>query len=88
MTRQNKLLKRFLTKPIKKDLTYQELKRLLEGLGYREDDGEGSRVSFYHPQTGDVIDLHKPHPGNELKIYQVKMIQNKIHEILLTVDRL
>ena len=82
MSKQAKLLNKFLATPIKRDLTYAELKTLLESLGYQEREGSGSRVSFYHAILDDMIDLHKPHPNNELKLYQVKQVQKKLHEIL------
>ena len=82
MSKQTKLLNKFLAIPIKRDLTYPELKTLLESLGYQEHEGAGSRVSFSHPILDDMIDLHKPHPNNELKLYQAKQIQKKLREIV------
>jgi CHAT domain-containing protein len=43
-----KLLDRFLIQPIKKDLTFNELKTLLTSLGYQKIQGSRSRVKFYH----------------------------------------
>lgn len=82
MSKKDKLLRKFLAKPLKRDLTYTELQTLFESLGYREIQGQGSRVSFYHKQLDDMLDLHKPHPGNELKLYQVRLIQQKLREIV------
>ena len=56
------------------DFTYQELRTLLVSMGYTEDHKgkpSGSRVSFVHLINQHVIILHKPHPGNILKRYQV-----------------
>jgi hypothetical protein len=75
MSRQNKLLIRLLGRP--RDFTYDELKSLLQGLGdVEEHKGKtsGSRVAFIHNQTQHIIRLHKPYPGNELKLYQVDQI--------------
>lgn len=82
MSKKDKLLRKFLAKPLKRDLTYTELRTLLDSLGYREIQGQGSRVSFYHEQLDDMLDLHKPHPGNELKLYQVRLVQQKLCEII------
>ena len=82
MSKQEKLLNKFLATPIRRDLTFHELQTLLESLGYHLSEGAGSRVSFYHPLLDDMIDLHKPHPNNELKLYQIKQIQKKLREIL------
>lgn len=82
MGKKDKLLRKFLARPLKRDLTYTELRTLLESLGYREVQGQGSRVNFYHEQLDDMLDLHKPHPGNELKLYQVRLIQQKLREVI------
>lgn len=73
MSKHDKLLKRFLTKP--RDFTYDELRAFLTGLGYDECNigrTSGSRVAFINSKTGHIIRLHKPHPGNELKRYQIE----------------
>ena len=75
MSKKEKLIKRLLSKP--KDFTYNELRRLLAFLGYFENNGgktSGSRVSFYNSKTNHIIRLHKPHPGNELKQYQIEQL--------------
>jgi hypothetical protein len=74
MTRKEKLLKRFLNKP--KDFTWEELVNLLFSFGFEEDSpGKtgGSRRKFIN-QSGLVISLHKPHPNNILKRYQIEQI--------------
>ncbi|VVH58508.1 hypothetical protein BSPWISOX_786 [uncultured Gammaproteobacteria bacterium] len=48
MSKKYKLLDRFLIQPIKKDLTFNELKTLLTSLGYQKIQGSRSRVKFYH----------------------------------------
>ena len=71
MTRRDKLVARFRRRP--KDLTWDELVRLLEALGYTETrTGKtgGSRRRFVHP-TAPAIALHKPHPGNIVKTYVI-----------------
>lgn len=82
MSKKDKLLKRFLQSPIRKDLTFTELELLLTTIGYQktEGTGTGSAVKFYHPKKDDLINLHKPHPGNILKVYLVKQIQLKLKE--------
>jgi len=72
MSQRDKLRKRLLEKP--RDFTYDEAKAFLSQLGYSEDNRghtSGSRVAFVHTQTRHIIRLHKPHPGNMLKIYQI-----------------
>ena len=72
MTKAEKLLKRFLSQP--KDFTYDELCRLLGTLGYFEQHGSGSRVVFSNEKIKHHIKLHKPHPCNVLKRYQIDLI--------------
>lgn len=72
MSKTDKLLKRFLSKPT--DFTYSELKRFLSTYGYKEaktGKASGSRVAFINYKTRHIIRLHKPHPHPELKQYQL-----------------
>ena len=74
MTKKEKLLKRFLSKP--KDFTWEELNRLLSGLGFDEvktGKTSGSRRRFMN-SSGVIISIHKPHPRNILKTYQIEQI--------------
>ncbi len=82
MSKIDKLINRLKQKP--KDFTYDEAKKLLENLGfYEENKGKtsGSRVSFINDELNEKIDLHKPHPNNELKMYVVKNLLEKLYEI-------
>jgi hypothetical protein len=81
MSKEEKLIIKFLQKP--KDFTYDELKKMLNGFGYIEDQNgktSGSRVAFIHDKTKHIIRLHKPHPGNELKMYQIDLIRKELEE--------
>lgn len=67
-----KLVIRFLACPV--DLRWDEMVRLLNHFGYYEmSRGKtgGSRRKFVDANK-NVIALHKPHPSNVLKIYQVR----------------
>ncbi len=81
MSKKDKLLKKFLEKPIRKDLTFDELSSLLTSCGYKKIEGKGSAVKFYNEKEDNLINLHKPHPSNVLKVYLVKQIQVKLKEI-------
>jgi hypothetical protein len=68
-----KLLERFLRFP--KDFTWDELNRLLRKYDYIQNNKgktSGSRVVFENKNSDISLDLHKPHPKNILKPYQVK----------------
>jgi len=74
MTRQEKRLQRFKSKPT--DFSWAELQSLLAGFGYEFAVGGrtgGSRVRFVHPDRPPII-MHKPHPTLLLKRYQLEQI--------------
>jgi len=74
MARKNKLAERLKGKP--RDFTWDELEKLLSSFGYelaKQGKTGGSRRRFVHP-VAPAISLHKPHPGNILKRYQVEQI--------------
>lgn len=81
MSKKDKLLKKFLEKPPKKDLTFNDLETLLISCGFFKVDGAGSAVKFYNEGKDLLINLHKPHPSNILKVYIMKQIQIKLKEV-------
>lgn len=81
MSRKEKLKEKLLSKP--KDFSYDELKSLLNGLGYVETNKgktSGSRVAFVNKENSHIIRLHKPHPKNILKAYQVDLIIEELRK--------
>lgn len=80
MSRLEKEIERLKSKP--KDYTYDEVKNLLNKLGFYENNKgrtSGSRVEFINEKNVQ-IELHKPHPKNILKHYQIKDIIEKLKE--------
>ena len=80
MSKEEKLIKRLLSKP--KDFTYSELRKILISFGYKECQSgktSGSRVAFIEPKSNHIIRLHKPHPNNELKRYQIEQVIEELH---------
>jgi len=80
MSRLEKEIERLKSKP--KDYTYDEVKSLLNKFGFYENNKgrtSGSRVEFI--KNGEVeIELHKPHPKNIIKPYQIKIIIKKLKD--------
>lgn len=72
MSKQDKLLAKLLNQH--GVFTWQELAALLRGLGYQQQEGAGSRVKFDNGNPLAMINLHKPHPGNEIKTYAKRQI--------------
>jgi hypothetical protein len=64
-------------------IIYSELSYVLSKFGYLEiktGKTSGSRVAFYNKSKKLLIRLHKPHPSNELKDYQVKLIRSHFEQ--------
>jgi len=84
VSKYEKLLARIRTIP--KDFTYDELKSLLEHLGFKElskGKTSGSSVSFIR-EEGDnkkVFMFHKPHPGNIVKPCYIKELIKLLKEM-------
>jgi hypothetical protein len=72
MSKNEKLLGKLLNE--RASFTWLELVTLLHWLGYRQLEGAGSRVKFDNGDPQALINLHKPHPGNELKAYVRRQI--------------
>lgn len=82
MSKKEKLVARLLTYP--RDFTYDEMRTLLGFLGFEERSKgrtSGSRVEF--ARGADTILLHKPHPSNQLKPYQIRQIINVLQTLKL-----
>ena len=80
MSKKEKLIARLLNKP--KNFTFEELTALLNCFDYQQvsvGKTGGSRVSFAN-DGNDYIRLHKPHPRNILKPYQLDDIINALKE--------
>ena len=74
MSKKDKLIAKLCSYPT--DFTWDELVSVMNGLGYHEHTGGktgGSRRRFIDG-AGHIVNLHKPHPGNILKRYQLKII--------------
>ena len=80
MSKKNKILIRFLSRP--SDFTFDELTQLLGHFGYYIVKGGktgGSRLSFTDGED-DYIRIHKPHPRNILKLYQIDDVISSLTE--------
>lgn len=78
MSSKDKLIARFQGLP--SDFTFDELERLLTILGYTKSNKgktSGSRVIF-KDKEGHPIMLHKPHPGNIVKMYALRQVLEEL----------
>lgn len=63
MSRHRKALERLCANPPAQDIKWQELKGVLEHLGYVMLKNSGSRRKFYHEEKKALIICHEPHPS-------------------------
>lgn len=66
MAKHRKALERLCRTPPAADITWNELKSVLEHLGYTMLKGGGSRRKFYHAEKNALIICHEPHPSPEV----------------------
>ncbi len=78
MGKREKRITRLKTVPA--DFTWQELTAILKTLGYQQVQGSGSRVKFDNGNADQMINLHKPHPGNIVKRYALRQLIEKLEQ--------
>jgi predicted RNA binding protein YcfA (HicA-like mRNA interferase family) len=66
MSKHSKALAKLSADPPPADLKWDELKAVLEYLGYEMLHGGGSRRKFYNAQKNALIICHQPHPSREV----------------------
>ena len=79
LSKKEKLIERLKSKP--KDFIFDEAESLLLQVGFvKSNKGKtsGSRIRFIKGHT--KINLHKPHPRNELQSYQLSDIIEKLEQ--------
>ena len=80
MSKKEKLIERLKSKP--NDFTFDDAATLLAFFGYRKSNKgktSGSRVIFISDKYSMIL-LHKPHPRNELKSYQLKQLTHILEQ--------
>ena len=63
-----------------RSFTWQDMRRVLHSVGYSEITGgktSGSRVRFTHPTAAPIV-LHRPHPGNQMKQYAIRLVADTL----------
>lgn len=75
MGSKEKLIERFKKQP--KEFTFEECQTLLSYFGYAKHNKGAtscSRIRFKNEETGQYIDLHRPHPSSVMKAWMMKAI--------------
>ena len=69
-SRQRKTLAAVFATPAPKNLVWADIESLLDSLGAKQVNRDGSAVSF--ALNGARLDVHRPHPQKEAKPYVVR----------------
>jgi len=76
--KQKKTLLNIYTNPVLKNIKWTSVKSLIIALSGVIEQGNGSRVRIV--LEGMSVNIHTPHPGNELKPYQVRAIRKLLKD--------
>jgi predicted RNA binding protein YcfA (HicA-like mRNA interferase family) len=80
MSKHEKTLKKIYEVPTPSDIRWDDVASCLSSMGFKEVLNKGSKRKFYNPTSGQLGNIHKPHPQPTLKIYQVKDIKDLINK--------
>lgn len=69
-SKQNKILHSIFTKTVKSNILWQDIEKLMLGLGAEIREGKGSAGVFIY--KGSIFPFHRPHPQKEAKRYQIE----------------
>jgi hypothetical protein len=71
--RQQRVLAAIFARPTRGTVAWSDFLALMRALGADCEEAEGSRVRFM--LHGEPVALHRPHPGRELRKYQVDQMR-------------
>ncbi|RLA25247.1 MAG: hexulose-6-phosphate isomerase [Gammaproteobacteria bacterium] len=72
-SKQQKIFSTLFDNPVKKNIKWSDIEKLIVGVGGQISQGDGSRVRIVI--GGQSLNIHTPHPQKELKPYQVRAIR-------------
>lgn len=73
-SKNKKTLKAIFEEPIRSDIRWNDIEKLVKDLGGNIKQGRGSRVMF--ELSGKIGRFHQPHPHSEIKRYVVKDLRD------------
>ncbi len=79
-----KILEGIFNFPASGVIKWPDVESLFESIGATARQGKGSGVSFIYGSA--VANFHRPHPGNDLKPYQVQDAKNFLSAIGVTLE--
>lgn len=66
-----------------KDFTFDEMVALFVAFGFEIDNkgaSSGSRLAFRNSERGLSYNMHRPHPGNVVKMYVIRQVAEYMTE--------
>lgn len=78
-SKQRKTLQAVLRTPVSATIVWDDIERLLVGVGCEVVEGSGSAVAFH--RDGEVEYFHRPHPEKEAKRYQVRAVKGFLERL-------
>lgn len=81
MAQVDKLIDKIKSKPTPRNIKWDDLVTLLKNLGYKVIKNGGSGRKFYHAEKDNMIHIHEPHPGNEVKPCYIENVRETLEEI-------
>jgi len=67
------------SRPVPKNLLWNDLESLFKALGFMVIEGDGSKVTFEEDAVS--ISFHRPHPQKEAKPYQIQAARAFLSEL-------
>ena len=81
MAQADKIIEKIKARPTPSNIRWDELVLALKHLGYDMILNKGSSRKFYCAQKDNMICLHQPHPGNEVKPFYIKLVRETLTDI-------
>lgn len=81
MAQADKIIEKIKARPTPSNIRWDELVLALKHLGYDMILNKGSSRKFYCAQKDNMISLHQPHPGNEVKPFYIKLVRETLTDI-------
>lgn len=82
LTKHDRTLTSIFATPTQATIEWRDVEALMSHLGATKTEGRGSRVRF--ALNGRKLDMHRPHPGNELRRYAVKDVRDFLTQVGIT----
>jgi len=72
-SKQRKTFEKIFDNPVRKNIKWTDVEKLIVGVGGNIKQGDGSRIRIDLAEYS--LNIHTPHPHKELKPYQVRAIR-------------